>query len=91
MKWLILALVLYLLYRMFTNDRQKKKEAKQEEKEHLVATGELVKDPECGTYIDAESSITVREGERVHRFCSYDCRDKFLARKGKISERSGDA
>ena len=91
MKWLILALVLYLLYRMFTNDRQKKKETQKQEKDHLVATGELVKDPECGTYIDAESAITVRDGDRVHRFCSYDCRDKFLARMGKIPERSGDA
>ena len=89
-KWLVLALVGYGLYRMFVNDRLKKSESKDKEKERLVATGELVKDPECGAYIDAQGSITVRDGDRVHRFCSYDCRDKFLARVGKLPEKPED-
>lgn len=86
-KWLILVVIGYALYRMFINDRLKKTEDKNKEKEHLVATGELVKDPECGAYIDADSSITVRDGDNVHRFCSYDCRDKFLSRVGKLPEK----
>jgi YHS domain-containing protein len=42
-------------------------------------TGELKKDPVCGTYIAAASSIkkTVA-GQTVH-FCSEDCRDKYVA------------
>jgi YHS domain-containing protein len=42
-------------------------------------SGELKKDPVCGTYISAASSIkqTVA-GETVH-FCSQDCRDKYVA------------
>ncbi len=81
-KWLILAAAAYILYRMFSNDI-KRKFAKQNdpaEQERKVASGEMVKDPECGAYVSADSSITVRDGESVHRFCSYDCRDKFLKR-----------
>ncbi|MEG2172181.1 MAG: transcriptional regulator [Desulfovibrionaceae bacterium] len=79
-KWIILALAAYALYRLFANDIKKKQQKNDDiaEKERKVATGEMVKDPECGTYIDAESSITVRDGDTVHRFCSYECRDAFL-------------
>ena len=47
-KWLILILVGYALYRMFMNDRKKSGEDTKKEKEHLIATGEMVKDPVCG-------------------------------------------
>lgn len=79
-KWIVLALAAYALYRLFANDIKKKQQKNDDtaEKERKVASGELVKDPECGTYIDAESSITIRDGETVYRFCSYDCRDAFL-------------
>ena len=83
-KWLILILAGYVLYRLFANDfNKKKKESKQEnaaETERKVAAGELVKDPECGAYVAVDSSISVRDGEKVHRFCSYECRDKFVQR-----------
>lgn len=81
-KWIILLVAAYILYRLFAND-VKKKFVKQEDKaevERKVATGEMVKDPECGAFIDAESTITVRDGDAVHCFCSYDCRDAFLKR-----------
>lgn len=83
-KWLILILAGYVLYRLFANDlNKKKKENKQEsaaEMERKVAAGEMVKDPECGAYVAADSSVSVRDGEKVYRFCSYECRDKFLQR-----------
>ena len=81
-KWLILLAAGYALYRLFANDWKKKLEKKDDkaEMESKVASGEMVKDPECGAYIDADSSITIRDGEVVHRFCSYDCRDAFLKR-----------
>ena len=83
-KWLILILAGYALYRLFANDLNKKqKESKQEsaaEMERKVAVGEMVKDPECGAYVAVDGSISVRDGEKVHRFCSYECRDKFLQR-----------
>lgn len=83
-KWLILILAVYALYRLFANDVLKKqKENKEEnaaEMERKIAAGEMVKDPECGTYVSAEGNISVRDGEIVHHFCSYECRDKFLQR-----------
>ena len=82
-KWLIFALAAYALYRLFMNDWRKDRKSKEDEKakhEQMVASGEMVKDPECGAYIAADSSISVRDGESVHRFCSYDCRDVFVQR-----------
>ena len=83
-KCIVLALAAYLLYRMFANDFLKKKKAEEKETsadmERKIAAGEMVKDPECGTYVATDGSITVRDGETVHRFCSYECRDKFLKR-----------
>ncbi|MDD2966723.1 MAG: transcriptional regulator [Desulfovibrionaceae bacterium] len=81
-KWVVLAVAVYVLYRLFANDwkRKQEKEDDASEQERKVATGEMVKDPECGAYIEADSIISVRDGETVHRFCSYECRDKFLQR-----------
>ena len=83
-KWLILILAVYALYRLFANDVLKKKKEKNEENaaemERKIAAGEMIKDPECGTYVSAEGNISVRDGEIVHHFCSYECRDKFLQR-----------
>ncbi len=84
LKWLILILAVYALYRLFANDVLKKKKENNEENaaemERKIAAGEMIKDPECGTYVSAEGNISVRDGEIVHHFCSYECRDKFLQR-----------
>lgn len=79
-----------MLYRLFMNDRLKKAEKKDNEnkEERLAASGEMVKDPECGAYIEADSGIIVRDGETVHRFCSYDCRDAFVRRVQAARERA---
>ncbi len=83
-KWLLLIAAGYVLYRLFANDfLKKKKEDKLQEKaetERKVAQGEMVKDPECGVYVDRDSSISVRDGDAVYHFCSYECRDSFLKR-----------
>src|SRR5579883_265613 len=45
----------------------------------LPLTGELKKDPSCGTYISAATSIKEKVvGETLH-FCSKECRDKYVA------------
>ena len=84
LKWLILIVAIYVLYRLFANDVLKKKNINKEESaadlERKVAAGEMVKDPECGTYVSVDGNISVRDGDKVYRFCSYDCRDKFLQR-----------
>ena len=45
----------------------------------VSAGGELRKDPVCGTYVSADTSVTKRiNGQTVH-FCSPTCRDKYRA------------
>ena len=42
-------------------------------------TGELKKDPVCGTYIAAATSIKEKVGGQTFHFCSAECRDKYVA------------
>src|ERR1700731_4466245 len=42
-------------------------------------TGELKKDPACGTYIAAANSIHETVGGETFYFCSRQCRDKYVA------------
>lgn len=83
-RWIVLALIAVILYKMLGNEFRKRSSGREKEsaKEEArrKAAGKLVKDPVCGTYVDVESGITVRDGETVHCFCSYDCRDAFLKR-----------
>ncbi len=98
-KFIILAAAAYLLYRLFANDFLKKKKddeiADKKEREQKIAAGEMVKDPECGTWVAKDGSLTVRDGDAIHHFCSYECRDKFLKRLeagGRVlsSRKNGD-
>jgi len=42
-------------------------------------TGELKKDPACGTYIAAATSLKETLGGQTFYFCSKTCRDKYVA------------
>lgn len=42
-------------------------------------SGELKKDPACGTYISAATSIKRTLDGETYYFCSAECRDKFVA------------
>lgn len=81
-KLIILAAAAYVLYRLFSNDFLKKKKVSEDEEkkdlENKISAGEMVKDPECGTYVPVEGSLSVRDGETVYHFCSYECRESFL-------------
>jgi YHS domain-containing protein len=78
MKLLIFVLAAFLLYKLFTGDKKKKVDKKQEEVKQKAADGIMVKDPICGTFVSKESDIRVRKGEEVLCFCSYECRDKYV-------------
>ena len=77
-KLLLFLAAAYILYKLVMGDRLNKQVDTKKEQEKRHAAGEMVKDPICGAYVDLESSIRVRDGETLHRFCSYDCRDAFL-------------
>ncbi|WP_461209590.1 transcriptional regulator [Desulfocurvus sp. DL9XJH121] len=77
-KLLLAAVAIFFLVKLFKGDARKKEAQSAKERDKLIASGEMVKDPVCGTFVEKDTSIRVREGEKVHCFCSYECRDKFL-------------
>ncbi len=78
LKLVLLAAVVYILYRFFINDKRKLLEKEKKEREERIRSEEMVQDPVCGTYVDKSSAITVRRGNDVYYFCSYDCRKKYI-------------
>ena len=51
---------------------------------HTVVTGEMKKDPQCGTYVSTELSLKSKIGNEVLHFCSRQCQEEFLkAHSGK--------
>jgi len=79
-KLLILAVCVFIVWKLFAGDKRWKESKVKEKKEDLVASGEMVKDPVCGAYVSKNSDIRVRQGDVVLNFCSYECRDKYLKR-----------
>lgn len=82
LKLIILCVAIYIVYKLFANDfikrRVKSDEVEKAENERRAAAGEMVKDPECGTYVAVDDSLSIRDGGQTWYFCSYECRDKFL-------------
>lgn len=78
LKILIFLVAGFLLYKMIMGDRGKKLADQKEKEKEVEESGEMVKDPVCGTYVSSDSGIRVKEGNQVYRFCSYECRDKFI-------------
>jgi YHS domain-containing protein len=54
-------------------------QASQAPGKQVPLTGELKKDPACGTYIAAATSIQEKVGGEIFYFCSRQCRDKYVA------------
>ena len=50
-RWLILILAGFILWKLLTGDKKRKKVQADEKKEHMAATGHMVKDPVCGAYV----------------------------------------
>ena len=78
LKFIVIGVALFLVYKLFMGDKKKKEMDKTETIKSKAASGEMIKDPVCGTYVEKDGTIRVKEGEKVHVFCSYECRDKYL-------------
>lgn len=82
LKFIIIAGAIFVVYKLFMGDKKKKSMKSAQKVKQKVAAGEMVKDPICGTYVERDGSIRVKEGEKLHVFCSYECRDKYLKQIG---------
>lgn len=47
---------------------------------------ELVRDPQCGTYILPSQAVSARVGRHTYHFCSEECKDRFLDKSRKTEE-----
>ncbi len=83
LKFILFGLAAFILYKFITGDKRKKQQNQEQDVQKKAAKGELVKDPVCGTYVSVDSDIRVRKGDTVHKFCSYECRDKYLKQLGR--------
>lgn len=79
-KLLIFVGAAYIIWKLLTGDKKKKDADQRREQETKAASGQMVRDPMCGTFVPVDGDIRVREGEKVYCFCSYDCRDKYIKR-----------
>lgn len=82
-RFLFIAIAIGIIYILLKGDKKKKSERRDKEEDRLKASGDLVKDPICGSFVDKDGHIRVRDGEHVYQFCSYECRDKFLKQLGQ--------
>ncbi len=78
LKFIVIGVALFIVFKLFTGDKKQKELKKEQSKEKMAETGEMVKDPVCGTYVPIDSNIRVKQGDQIHCFCSYDCRDEFI-------------
>ena len=86
-RWIILAAVIYLVYRFFF---AKKRKATVEHggTHHVPQEDVMVQDPWCKTFLPRNEALEMRSGGKVIHFCGPECRDRFLEAERKGSEGS---
>ncbi len=83
---LILAILLYIAWRLIRNLIREKIEKETEQRQKKEADGPsvedvLVEDPVCHTLIPKNQAIRLRQDGTTHYFCSNECCDKFTTGK----------
>jgi YHS domain-containing protein len=76
---LILAGLLYLLYRLLTGG---KKRVGKSGNSRLASHDVLVEDPVCKVCVPKKQAFSLDEDGKTTYFCSDECRKKFIASKG---------
>ena len=75
---IVILLILRMLLRLFFPPRPRSTAAKPPSTGPLErAGGELVRDPQCGTYVPKARAIAVLRGSETLHFCSAKCRDEY--------------
>lgn len=84
---LILAVLLYIAWRLIRNLIREKIEDEAEKKQKNKVAGTkvkdvLVEDPVCHTLIPKHQAIRLRQEGKTYYFCSDTCCDKFTGKSG---------
>jgi hypothetical protein len=79
--WIIRILAVLLLIRLVVNAlmgarRRASAAPRPSRSPQERSLGELVRDPNCGTYVAKASAIVVGSGDHATYFCSVKCRDE---------------
>lgn len=79
--WVLRALAVLLLIRLVLNavmgGRRRAQAAPSPSRSRQERSlGELVRDPNCGTYVAKASAVTAGSGDNARYFCSVKCRDE---------------
>lgn len=85
LKFIVIGVALFLIYKLFMGDKKKKEMEKEKTIKDKASSGEMIKDPICGTFVEKDGNIRVREGDTTHVFCSYECRDKYIKQLESIT------
>lgn len=71
---LIVAVVIWLLYRLVYNWLKKPATLKPNKAEALQ---EMVQDPICNVYLPRQQAIEYKKDGQTHYFCSEECKEKY--------------
>ena len=81
--FLFLTILLYNLLRHLLKGSKKSQQPNERLDKY---TAELVRDPQCGTYILPAQGSMVRLGGKRYHFCSERCRDLYLAGQSEVEQ-----
>jgi hypothetical protein len=80
---LLALIILRLVLRAVLGDRRPRARQAPPRKRVERAGGQLVRDPQCGTYVPQSRAIVAGRGATALHFCSTGCRDQYLAAHGQ--------
>ncbi|VBB47542.1 conserved hypothetical protein [uncultured Desulfatiglans sp.] len=86
MRILLLALLIYILYRFFRKMIQPPAEKTQTYDASGGHVDEMVQDPFCGTYVPVRQAVKRSIGGKDHFFCSEACADRFEKEEGRTEK-----
>ena len=87
LRLIILAILLYIGYRLIVNSFKKSDDTGEREKRSLNSKGKytdvLVEDPVCHKLVPQQQAISLKQDGQTHYFCSDECREKFVSEQGE--------
>ena len=86
LRFLILAILFYIAYRLLTGGRQRKEPDLRQNKtdyKEMPANDVLVEDPVCKKLIPRQQALQHHHADQIIYFCSEECYRKFISQQGE--------